>query len=61
MHKATRFISGCLFGGALLMAGIAVTATPSAAQRQMYLTCTETVWCTIDAQTGDIISCKRIG
>jgi hypothetical protein len=61
MHKLTRFISGCLFGGALLMAGIAATPAPAAAQRQLYLVCTETACCTVDAQTGDLVSCKRIG
>jgi len=61
MRKLTRFFSGCLFGGALLMGAIALTPAPSAAQKQVYLTCTDAVCCTIDASNGEIISCKRIG
>ncbi|HET7461917.1 MAG TPA: hypothetical protein VFJ82_11745 [Longimicrobium sp.] len=60
MRKLTRFISGCLFGGALLTAAVAAAPAPAAAQRQLVLTCTESVCCTIDSQTGEIISCKRI-
>lgn len=61
MHKLMRFISGSMLGGALLMAGIALTPTPSAAQRELILACTENVCCTVDAQTGELVSCKRIG
>jgi hypothetical protein len=60
MQKLTRFIGGCLFGGALLAAGVAVTPASVAAQTEIVLVCSGDNCCTVNSQTGDIIDCKKV-
>ncbi len=60
MQKLTRLIGGCLFGGALLAAGVAFTPAPAEAQGDIVLVCNGDACCTVDTETGNIIDCKKI-